>query len=218
MLLVEDEDLVRSAIALGLTAEGLVVDQAADAAQCRAALEAETYEVVALDLGLPDQDGVHLAAELRERADLGLVVVTRRAEMEARIEALDVGADDYLVKPIHYAELAARIRSVARRRNRPQRRAFGLGDWQVDLEARTIRRGADEAGLTRGEFDLLARLADAEGRAVNRDDLLAVMSRNPQDGDSRTVDMLISRIRRKLGAAGERIVTVPGFGYRLSIS
>jgi DNA-binding response OmpR family regulator len=192
-----------------------VVTEAADGAACLAAINAEGFDVVVLDLGLPDLDGVALAARLRERGRLGLIVVTRRAEVEARIEALDVGADDYLVKPVHYAELAARIRSLVRRRGPPARRRVRLGDWRIDLDARTVLSDARDANLTPGEFDLVARLVQAEGRVVGREDLLESVSRNPGEADPRTVDMLVSRIRRKLGNVGTAIVTAPGYGYRL---
>lgn len=176
--------------------------------------------MVLLDLGLPDADGVHLAFELRRHARMGLIVVTRRAEIAARIEALDVGADDYLIKPVHPAELAARIRSVVRRRGELPRKQMQLGPWLVDLEARTVRADAVEAALTRGEFDILARLAAAEGRVVNREDLLETISRRPLDTDPRSVDMLVSRLRRKLGGTtdGGLILTVAGYGYRLAVA
>jgi DNA-binding response OmpR family regulator len=221
VLVVEDEDLTRQAIALGLRHQGLLVTEAADGAACLAQLKRMAIDLVVLDLGLPDLDGIRLAAELRSRARLGLIVVTRRAAVEARIEALDIGADDYLVKPVDYAELAARIRSVVRRRGPLPRRQLPLGPWMVDLDARTVTATGLDAGLTRGEFDILARLADAEGRVVSRDDLLEVMSRNPGATDPRSVDMLVSRLRRKLaggGPQGELIATAPGYGYRLNMA
>ena len=216
--MVEDEELVRRAVALGLRHEGLEVDEVADAAACRAELKASRFDVVVLDLGLPDLDGISLARELRLQPWLGLVVVTRRASLEARIEALDVGADDYLVKPVHPAELAARIRSVVRRRGPAPQRRTRLGPWQVDLDARTVSADGAAAGLTRGEFDILARLVEARGRVVNRDQLLETISRNPLESDPRSVDMLVSRLRRKLGRGAEcdLIATVAGHGYRLN--
>jgi DNA-binding response OmpR family regulator len=121
VLVVEDEDLTRQAIALGLRHHGLMVVEVADGAACMAQLKQASFDLVVLDLGLPDLDGIRLAAELRRRSRPGLIVVTRRAAVEVRIEALDIGADDYLVKPVDYAELAARIRSVVRRRGPPHR-------------------------------------------------------------------------------------------------
>jgi len=191
------------------------VAEAADGAACLAAVGADIFDVVVLDLGLPDLDGVALAKTLRERPRLGLIVVTRRAEVEARIEALDVGADDYLVKPVHHAELAARIRSLVRRRGPQARRRVRLGAWRVDLDARTVLHNGRDASLTPGEFDLLARLILGEGRVVGRGDLLESVSRHPDEADPRTVDMLVSRLRRKLGDHGASIVTAPGYGYRV---
>lgn len=206
---------MRRQICLGLEHEGLAVAEAADAGACLAAVQTGAFDVVVLDLGLPDLDGVELAARLRERGRLGLIVVTRRAEVEARVEALDVGADDYLVKPVHHAELAARIRSLVRRRGPPARRRVRLGPWRIDLDARTVLREGMDASLTPGEFDLLARLVDGEGRVVSREELLASVSRNPDEADPRTVDMLVSRLRRKLEAQGPAIATAPGYGYRI---
>ena len=210
--------MIRRAIAIGLRSQGFEVGEAANAAACLQRLEAVAYDVVLLDLGLPDTDGISLALKLRRHARLGIIVVTRRAEIEARIEALDVGADDYLIKPVHPEELAARIRSVVRRRGELPRKQIQLGTWLVDLEARTVRAGAVEAGLTRGEFDILASLVAAEGRVVNREDLLGAVSRRPLESDPRSVDMLVSRLRRKLGGAvdGDLILTVAGYGYRLA--
>jgi len=221
VLVVEDEPLTRRALVLALTGDGFEVHEAEDGRRCRQIVQTVRIDVVLLDLGLPDMDGVALAGELRARGDLGLVVVTRRSTPEARIEALDVGADDYLVKPAHFGELAARIRSVMRRRGEkpdPKRR---LGDWLIDLDARTVVRASAKAALTRGEFDILARLIEADGRIVSRDDLLSAMSRRPLEADLRSVDVLISRLRRKLadGAEGrELIVTAPGFGYQIGVA
>ena len=192
--------------------------EAGDAATCRAILRERPIDVVVLDLGLPDQDGIDLAAALRRQGDVGLIVATRRASPDSRIEALDVGADDYLVKPVHFGELAARIRSVMRRRKTLGRKTLRIGRWIVDLDARSVLDGVATAGLTRGEFDILARLIAAGGGIVSREDLLTTISRRPHDADLRSVDVLVSRIRRKLGRACENdpISTVPGFGYQLN--
>jgi DNA-binding response OmpR family regulator len=147
-----------------------------------------------------------------------LIVVTRRSEPEARIATLDVGADDYLVKPVHVGELAARIRSVMRRRRPAGHRVVTLGRWRIDLDARTATDGPRSAGLTRGEFEILAMLISADGKVVSREDMLIAISRNPLDADLRSVDVLVSRIRRKLGPTlGDQdvIVTAPGLGYQL---
>jgi DNA-binding response OmpR family regulator len=216
--IVEDENLTRRAIAIALRDQGFDVHEAADAYACRSLLRDHRIDVLLLDLGLPGLDGLEFAAQLRDRGEMGLIVVTRQSAHEARIRALDVGADDYLVKPVHYGELGARIRSVLRRcRPNPGRRKR-LGRWVIDLEARSAIAGTENANLTRGEFEILSRLIEAGTKIVSREDLLAAMSRNPLESDLRSVDALVSRIRRKLDAGPEGhalIVTAPGFGYRL---
>jgi DNA-binding response OmpR family regulator len=220
---VEDEPLTRKAIALSLRDAGYAVHEASDALACRALLRQTRLDVIVLDLGLPGIDGMSFARELRSASEIGLIVVTRQSAPEARIAALDLGADDYLVKPVHYGELAARIRSVMRRSGRERGRRRRLGPWIVDLEARTVDTGTPSpamraATLTRGEFDILARLVQAGTKIVTRQELLSLISRAPQESDLRSVDALVSRLRRKLdGPSGDSlIVTAPGFGYRLA--
>ena len=215
---VEDEDFTRRAIGLALREQGFEVHEAADAHACRPLLNTHRIDVLLLDLGLPGIQGMDFAAELRNRGKMGLIVVTRQSDPEARIQALDLGADDYLVKPVHFGELAARIRSVVRRCQPESGRLKSVGPWTIDLDARTATNGTRSAALTRGEFDILARLIDADGRIVSREELLRIISRKPQDSDLRSVDALTSRIRRKLecGPGQDLIVTAPGFGYRLN--
>ncbi len=217
IMVVEDEDLMREAIAVSLRAAGFEVTTACDAETCVARMRVDPVDVVILDLGLPGMSGLTLARTLREGASVGLLVVSRRAEPETRIAALDLGVDDYLVKPIHFGELAARVRSLMRRRGPPPRTR--VGRWVIDIAARTARAGDEVADLTRGEFDLLALLAAAGGKIVSREDLLRAISKTPHDSDLRSVDALVSRIRRKLGRpspGGDLIQTAPGFGYRLN--
>jgi DNA-binding response OmpR family regulator len=219
VVIVEDETATRQLFASALREAGFRVIEAADAFACRAALKRDLADMVVLDLGLPGGvDGMALAAELKDRPGLGLMVVSRRAEPEARIEALDLGVDDFMTKPVHLGELTARVRSVLRRRRPSSSGPRQVGRWSVDLERRTAIGGEEDAGLTRGEFDLLACLLEAEGKIVSRDELLWSISRTPEDADIRTVDVLISRLRRKLDPAGgpSLIVTAPGFGYRLA--
>jgi DNA-binding response OmpR family regulator len=218
VIIVEDETITRRAMATALREAGFSVSEAADAFACRAALQ-QPADAVVLDLGLPGMNGLELAEELSIRKELGLLVVSRRTEPETRIEALDLGVDDFLVKPIHFGELAARVRSVLRRRSLQRSRRVSVGRWQVDLETREAVDGAERAALTRGEFDILARLVEARGKIVSREDLLRAVSRNPQESDMRSVDALVSRLRRKLGDpsdAAALILTAPGFGYRLA--
>lgn len=221
ILVVEDEPLTRSTIVEFLRIGGHDVREAADARGCHAALALALPDLVLLDLGLPDSEGLALAKALQDIPDLALIIVTSRAEMDLRISALDAGADDYLVKPIHLEELAARIRTVMRRKNSPGRQ-WSLGSWLLDTERRRL---TDHAGqtviLTRGEFDLLACLAEAGGKIVTRDRLGEVVNRGAHPPEPRTADALVSRLRRKLDPTASTapvIVTVPGFGYRLEVA
>lgn len=218
--IVEDEMLARKATALSLRQAGYTVHEASDALACRALLRQKRLDLVVLDLGLPGIDGMSFARELRSGSDVGLIIVTRQSSAETRIAALDLGADDFLVKPIHYGELAARIRSVLRRSRRDRVRRMRLGHCIVDLEARTVSKGSEAAKLTRGEFEILTRLMQAGTKIVTREALQSLISRSPQESDLRSVDALVSRLRRKLSELddGNVIVTAPGFGYRLAAS
>jgi DNA-binding response OmpR family regulator len=217
---VEDESLARKGIVLSLQEAGFTVHEASDALSCRALLRQRRIDVIVLDLTLPGVNGLTFAQELRNSSDIGLIIVTREATTEARIAALDLGADDYLVKPVHHGELAARIRSVMRRAVRARSRRKKLGPWIVDLEARSVSKSTVRANLTRGEFDILTRLIDAGTKIVTRQELASTISRSFQGSDRRTVDALISRLRRKLDDSGGEslIMTAPGFGYRLATS
>jgi two-component system, OmpR family, torCAD operon response regulator TorR len=221
VIVVEDETLTRRAIALGLREQNFEVMEAADTFACKALLRQQRVEAIVLDIGLPGINGLNLVTELREQADLAILIVTRRGAPEARIEALDLGADDYLVKPVHHGELAARIRSVIRRRYPMRGKRKRLGRWLVDLEARSAVSDNLTAPLTRGEFEIMACLIEANSKIVSREGLLSAISRRPMDSDLRSVDTLVSRLRRKLGDDTEEpnlIVTAPGFGYRLGIT
>ena len=221
VIVVEDEPLVRALFERTLAQAGFAVSGAGDACTCRALLrDGPPVDLVTLDLGLPDLDGLQFARELRAAGDVGLMVISREQTPESRVAALDLGCDDYMVKPVHLGELCARAQAVIRRRRAPQRRRVGFGGLVLDAAARTVEaRGGQCIALTRGEFSILALLAAAEGRVVGREQLLAPVSRNAEEADLRTVDALIRRIRRKLEAhaRGDIIVTAPGIGYRLGV-
>ena len=216
--IVESEDIARRAMAIALRDQGFEVHETADAMSCNALLKRQRVEAIVVGNGLPGLDGPTFATQLRARIDVGILIITQLSTPEDRIEALDLGADDYLVKPVHLGELGARIRSVVRRCFPLRLRRRRVGEWTIDLDARAATSGAGPANLTRGEFDILARLIEANSKIVSREDLQGVISREPSDSDLRSVDTLVSRLRRKLGDQSETsslIVTAPGFGYRL---
>lgn len=219
LIVVEDEAPLRELYARALEQAGYQVRTAGGAAACRRLLREEPADCLLLDIGLPDLDGLSLAREFSDVPDLGLIIVSRRDAAEDRITALELGCDDYITKPVHLGELCARVLAVLRRRS--PRRRLALGPFRVDAEAHSLTAEGTEIPLTRGEFAILALLIAADGKVVAREALFERISRKPDEGDLRTVDILVSRIRRKLAGVegGERlIVTAPGFGYRTGLA
>lgn len=217
VIVVEDDALVRALFSRSLRGAGFEVVEAEDAAACRRSLGDRAADLVLLDLGLPDENGLELARELRAGGDVGLIVVSRRQEPEERIAALALGCDDFMTKPAHLGELCARAQAVIRRR--APRARVRLDGLTLDTEARTLACGDRPVRLTRGEFTILARLTATAGGVVGREELAAAVSRSADDVDPRTVDALVRRIRRKLEDVTDReiVATVPGLGYRLAV-
>ncbi|MFY7959308.1 MAG: winged helix-turn-helix domain-containing protein, partial [Elsteraceae bacterium] len=182
--------------------------------------------LVLMDLRLPDASGMDLAKELRQTSHAGLIFVTSVNDEIDRVLGLELGADDYVTKPIALRELLARIRSTLRRvapageASRSATMRF-LGPWEIDLFRREARDAAGAvAQLTRAEFDLLAALVEADGRSVARDLLLDVVSNRSEEVSDRTVDTLISRLRAKLEADPKQpglVLTDRGVGYRAAV-
>ena len=213
ILVVEDEDAIADPLAEGLRREGFDVSRVATG---RAALEADPVDLVLLDLRLPDLDGTDVCRELRARSDVPIIVVTARGEEVDRVVGLELGADDYVVKPFGFRELLARIRAVMRRA-RPEvepelRRA---GELAVDVRARRAWMRGSELQLTTKEFDLLALLASEPGAVVGRDRILREVWNTEWYGSTKTVDVHVASLRRKLGDR-RWIETVRGVGLRLA--
>ena len=213
ILLVEDEDSIAEPLADGLRREGFDVVRAATGA---AALEAAPADLVLLDLRLPDLDGLDVCRRLRERSGVPIIVVTARGEEADRVVGLELGADDYVVKPFGLRELIARIRAVTRRTG--ARGAAGeplrVGALEVDERARRATLDGRDLELTPKEFDLLAALARDPGAAVSRRRLLEEVWETTWYGSSKTIDVHVAALRRKLGDPGW-IETVRGVGFRL---
>lgn len=215
ILLLEDDPAQRLLLAAYLRLAGLPVLEAESLAQGRALAAARQPRLVLLDLNLPDGDGLELARELLQLA-VPVVVVTCRPE--DKLAALELGADDFVVKPYDPRELLARIRNLLRRREGPGGAELGLGAFHLDLPGRRLLdRGGAEIPLTRGEFDLLATLVQARGHALSRADLCEAISPDGETVCSRSVDVLVSRLRRKLADDPRHpalVQTVAGIGYR----
>lgn len=224
VLVVEDVKEVRAMLIACLEAAGYAAAGAGDAAAMRRALDAERFELILLDVRLPDADGVALLRALREKSDIGIIIVSSRAAPHERANGLESGADDYLSKPVYPRELVARVRNVLERRAAaraaaPDEARLRLGDWTVDRDNRTVLRDdGRSAALTRAEFDLLCLLAQRPGRTMSREALAELMGSADGAENLRKIDVLISRIRRKLapGVDGRLIETCRGYGYRLA--
>ena len=218
MLLIEDEPSISEPFSHALAREGFVLVVAPTAADARAALSAGEPDIVLLDLMLPDADGRDLARELRAASDVPLIMLTARATHTDRIVGLELGADDYVVKPFVVAEVIARIRAVLRRsRARAPRGTLSAGEVRVDMAAHRAWRAGEELSLTRKEFDLLTRLLRDPGHVVTREDLMNDVWDENWFGSTKTLDVHLAALRRKLGddpAAPRYIQTVRGVGYR----
>jgi len=222
-VLVVDDDLTVAEVVLGyLRRDGFEAAHAADGLAALAIAAAAPPDLVVLDLMLPGIDGLEVCRRLRaERPDLPVVMLTARGEEEDRIAGLEVGADDYVVKPFSPRELALRVRSVLRRteqRTTPGSAATLLvdGDLRVDTSARTVALGGDEVALTTREFDLLAFVVAHPGKALRREDLMREVW-GWEFGDQSTVTVHVRRVREKIEAdpaEPTRLVTVWGVGYR----
>jgi DNA-binding response OmpR family regulator len=217
ILLVEDEAPIRAGLAERLKAEGYRVLEADGVAAALAALAAHP-DLIVLDRRLPDGEGLDVLAAARRLArPPAVIVVSARGLAEDRVEGLEGGADDYVTKPFHLRELLARIRAVLVRAGPPDaRRGRHLADGtlMLDLAARTAALGRRELDLTRLEFDLLAYLLTNPGRAIERAELLDRVWGYDRYPTTRTVDFHVLSLRKKLGKASERLVTVQGVGYR----
>jgi DNA-binding response OmpR family regulator len=212
VLLVEDDPAIAEPLVEGLTRHGLEVRHVVSGA---AALDASTPDVVLLDLGLPDVDGLDVCREMRRRSDVPIIVVSARGEEMERVVGLEVGADDYLVKPFGLRELVARIRAVTRRAGgAPPAGPQVLGDLTIDRRTRRVSVGDSEIRLAPKEFDLLALLAEDPGAVVSRHDILSEVWDPYWYGPSRTLDVHVAALRKKLGSA-DWIETVRSVGYRL---
>jgi two-component system, OmpR family, response regulator RegX3 len=212
VLVVEDEASIAEPLAEGLRREGFIVSVAGTGAE---ALAAGAADVVLLDLRLPDIDGLDVCRKLRERSDVPIIVVTARGEEADRVVGLELGADDYVVKPFGLRELIARIRAVTRRSARsPGAGPIVAGPLRIDERARRLRVDGTEVELTPKEFELLLALARDPGVVVSRRRLLEDVWQTTWYGSSKTIDVHVAALRRKLGNA-TLIETVRGVGFRL---
>jgi len=219
ILVVEDDQAIRSALRRTLGERGLAVAVAATGMAGLEHVVGERPDVVLLDLGLPDIEGLTLISMIRAASSVPIIVITARDDDATVVRALDAGADDYVVKPFGAEQVAARVRAVLRRGGVPATvEPIRVGDLVVDERTRTVTLGGRTVELARKEFDLLLALAQRLDRVVTKRELLAEVWQQAYGGSERTVDVHLSWLRRKLGesAAEPRyLVSVRGVGIRL---
>ena len=215
LLIDDDSELCKSLVRL-LTMEQLSVSAFHSIASGRSELQAKRYDLVVLDVMLPDGDGRDLLQEIRERSDVPVIMLTARGDTRDRIAGLESGADDYIPKPFAPGELVARIRAVLRRRVGGKSNMLMTGDLKIEIATRRVLKEGNEINLTAAEFDILLTLVRRSGECVTRDELTEQVLGRPLGSADRSIDNHISSLRRKLGAqvgSVERIRSIRHLGY-----
>jgi DNA-binding response OmpR family regulator len=215
ILVVEDDALVADAMLRGLTQSGFAVDRVASAEMAEAAMQREHFDLLLVDLGLPGIDGFDLVRRVRRGGNnLPVLIVTARDGLADRVNALDIGGDDYLVKPFAVPELAARCRALIRRSKAAGNPNLSIGNLQLDLGRHDARVGGHPLDLTPREWAVLECLALHAGQVVRKERLQQAVSSWNDDITTNAVEVYISRLRGKLGDA-VFLRTIRGLGYRL---
>ncbi len=221
LLLVEDDNHVAAALSAVLKRHGFDVTHARSGEEALQALvpEGAGFGVVLLDLGLPDQDGYEVCGKIRKRTGTPVIMVTARSDVRSRIHGLNLGADDYVVKPYDTGELLARIHAVSRRTVQEEAvtgtdSMLRLGPMEIDLPTRKVTVDGTVVQLTRKEFDLLALLAQRPGVVFRREQIISEVWRTSWEGTGRTLEVHVASLRAKLRMPA-LIETVRGVGYRL---
>lgn len=220
-LVVEDDPDIVELIDHYLKAEGFAVESVADGRRALERLLAGGHDVLILDLQLPGLDGLSVCAELRRdkrTAALPIVMLTARGDEADRVVGLEVGADDYVVKPFSPKELVARVRALLRRaeRKEPEPGPLVLGPIEIDRERHTVKVSGEPVRLTAKEFALLLALAEADGRVLSRQALLESVWGYSYAEGTRTVDVHVRRLREKIPELASRLITVTSLGYRVA--
>jgi two-component system response regulator QseB len=215
LLLAEDDNMIGELVCAGLRRQGFAVDWVRDGVAAEQALLADTYDACLLDLGLPRKSGLDVLRRLRERGSmLPVLVLTARDAITDRVDGLDAGADDYVVKPFDLAELAARIRAVTRRKGGRAQAWIEHGEITLDPAAREVRRNGELVALSPREFALLQALLEHPGRILSRAQLEERLYGWGEEIESNVVEVHLHTLRRKLGA--DFVRNVRGVGYRVA--
>lgn len=212
ILVVEDDEAIANLICVNLSAEGYRCTCARDGMEGADCIERKSFDLVLLDIMLPEVDGYELLEYIKPTGT-PVIFLTAKGSVDDRVRGLKAGADDYLVKPFQIGELVARVEAVLRRLGKAERQ-MTLGDVSVNLDSRQVLKGGSPVTLTAKEFDLLVELMQNRNIALYREQLYEKVWKEPFNGETRTLDSHIQRLRRKLGWE-ERIRTIFRIGYRL---
>jgi DNA-binding response OmpR family regulator len=219
ILIVEDDTALAGFVRKGLEAEHYAVDVSSDGEQARALATELDYDLIVLDLTLPRLDGITILKQVRSRKpNVAVLILTARGRVEDRVVCLDAGADDYMVKPFSFSELAARIRALLRRNRLPLESVLTVEDLKLDRVERRVTRGSRTIDLTSKEFALLEYLMRNAGRRVTRAMIIEHVWNLSFDSTTNLVDVYVAYLRRKVDDDAPRklIHTIRGVGYELS--
>lgn len=222
---VEDDEITRSRIIAYFHQEGYQVSEAANAVQLREVLALQRVDLILLDINLPDENGLLLTRQLRERSDIGIILVTGRTDSVDRIVGLEMGADDYVTKPVELRELAVRVKNLLWRISLVEKaeqnaclpdndRIIHFENYRLDIPKRKLWQEDNLIKLTRSEFELLLAFSRYPQQVLSRERLLSMISHRNDSPDERTIDVLIRRLRNKLHA--ELFTSIHSEGYLFS--
>lgn len=219
ILIIEDEEKTRKYLAKGFESQGSKVTQTADGeAGLQLALQNDAYDIIILDLMLPKISGLTIIEILRQRGcSIPIICLTARNSVDDRVKGLEMGADDYLVKPFAFSELLARVKALLRRGKNKKDILITIADLNIDLKKRIVIRAGETISLTSKEFNLLALLASSEGEVFSRQSLMEKIWDINFDTDTNVVDVAIKRLRKKVDKPFSKplIHTIRGIGYVL---
>jgi DNA-binding response OmpR family regulator len=218
VLIIEDDKAVRATLLHGLKSEGYEVASCETGEEGIASARSGSFDILVLDIGLPDMTGLEVAATLRGEGDpTPILFLTARGSEEEIVEGLEIGADGYMTKPFSMGELRARIRAIGRRRSMDRDYRLVYADLELDPTTREVTRGGKRLKLTEVEFKLLAAIMEGEGEIRTREELLSEVWRITFDPETGVLDVHMSNLRKKLNQAGPPILeTVRGKGFRLN--
>ena len=214
LLLVEDDELIRDSLSLALTRKGYVIDQAVNGLEATSAVRVNQYDLILLDLGLPGLDGLEVLKEIR-KGSTPVIIITARDTVDDRIRGLDLGANDYLVKPFHVGELEARIRAAARKSFWQNKTELTYGSLTFDTNLKSLKIEDKPVELTPREVGILETLLKNANKTVSKRQLIESTSGVDGETSENAIEIMIHRLRKKLDPANISITTIRGFGYCL---